>query len=67
MDRKDYLFNENRPKDEIEAFMKLNYFIYSYDPVDHSEVRGSCKEFKTRKPISAENLKEISLDDVTNM
>lgn len=64
MDRKDYLFNETWPKEEVEAFMNQNYFIYSYAPVDHSQLRGSCKEFKTRKMLKAETLREMRLDDV---
>lgn len=66
MDRKDYLFNEIWPKVEVEAFMNQNYFIYSYDPVDHSQLRGSCKEFKTRKILKSEILRAMPLDDAIN-
>lgn len=64
MDRRDYYFNKDILGEEIEELMKSTYYIYSYHPVDHSEIRGSCKEFLTRNKLDTILIKSSTLDEV---
>lgn len=52
LDRREYFFNNDISNDELTAHFKSVYYIYDYQPVDDPDVRGSCKEFKTRKKLS---------------
>ena len=64
MDRKDFYFNTEIPNKDMEEYMKSTYFIYSFHPIDHPEMRGSCKEFATRKEINIKNVKAMSLEEI---
>jgi general transcription factor 3C polypeptide 1 len=45
-------------------YMKSTYYIYSYSPVDDEVIRGSCKEFKTRKRIEKSAIKSLKLSEI---
>lgn len=50
--------------DEFESFFEKDYGIYSFDPVESPDVRGSCKEFATRVPIPLSTLQNLDLAEV---
>ena len=57
LNRIEYQKHDEKAVQEVNEF----YHVYSYDPVNDPEVRGSCKEFKTRKKLDREELKNMSL------
>lgn len=60
----------DRSTDDDEEFNKMfekDYNIYSFDPVEDSKVQGSCKEFKTRKPVQTATFQELDLSAVQQM
>lgn len=65
MDRKEYYFNTEIPDDDMMNHLKSTYYIYTYHPVDDSNIRGSCEEFKTRKKIPDAVIKGMCLTEVT--
>lgn len=64
MDRKEYYFNTDIPDQEIKDHLTSTYYIYSYHPVDHPEIRGSCQEFNKRKKLTVSDLEKMSLHEV---
>lgn len=62
MDRIRY-FDPDVSAEETKKYMEENYFIYTYAPVDDPIIRGSCKEFKTRKKLDKEVIQSMSLDE----
>lgn len=64
MDRKEFYFNIEIADSEMEEYMKSNYYIYTYHPVDHPEIHGSCEEFATRNRLDFAAVKNMSLEEV---
>lgn len=60
LDRNDYTAAKEEAIQQVHEF----YHIYSYEPVDDPEIRGSCKEFKTRKVVARDFLIEKSVGEV---
>lgn len=67
LDRKEMYFSASVTEEEIDKILSKNYYIYSYHPVEDSEVRGSCLEFKTRKKIDQTDLERLSLMEIEEM
>nr|CAC86372.1 transcription factor TFIIICalfa [Chironomus tentans] len=63
LNRIDYQSHDGKATQEVHEF----YHIYSYSPVDDPEIRGSCREFKTRKKLNPEVLKKLSFLEVVNL
>lgn len=64
LDRLEYYSNNDIPDDVIEEKIKQSYYIYSYDPVDDPQIRGSCKEFKKRLKLDREGLKKLTFAEI---
>lgn len=64
LDRREYYFNSEIPNEVINEYMRASYYIYSYSPVNDPLIRGSCKEFETRKRLGVESVKVMSLNDI---
>lgn len=47
--------------EEFNALYERDYNIYSYHPVDHPDIRGSCQEFETRKQVPLTKLSNMDL------
>lgn len=64
LDRREYYFNSDIPNEVMNEHMRESYYIYSYSPVNDPIIRGSCKEFETRKILIIESVKGMSLNDI---
>ena len=64
MDRRDYYFNYDIPDEVINGILKSSYYIYTYHPINDPVLRGSCGEFNTRKKLSDEAVKEMSVEEI---
>ena len=63
LNRIDYQSHDEKAVKEVHEF----YHIYTYSPIDDPEIRGSCKEFKTRKKLDQDELKNMQFLDVVNL
>ncbi|KAL7031565.1 hypothetical protein ACKWTF_007059 [Chironomus riparius] len=63
LNRIQYQSHDEQATKEVHEF----YHIYSYAPVDDLEVRGSCSEFKTRKKLNRDELKNLSFLEVVKL
>ncbi|CRL02354.1 CLUMA_CG015427, isoform A [Clunio marinus] len=64
MDRRDYFFNTDIPDEVCKDLLKSVYYIYDFAPVEGDEVRGSCREFKTRKKLKCDAIKDMAVEEV---
>lgn len=63
LDRREYCFNNDIDDAEMIEHVKSTYYIYSYNPIDvaNDPIRGSCKEFQTRRKLNVAAVKKMSL------
>lgn len=63
LNRVEYHSHDEKATKEVHEF----YYIYSFAPVDDPEIRGSCSEFKTRKKLNQDELKNLTFAEVVNL
>lgn len=64
LDRQDFYFNNEISEEAMSGYMRENYFIYDYSPVDDPVISGSCSEFRTRRKLDDGAVKGMSVEEV---